>query len=187
MKFENSDPPNLSRASSSSVAWPLFAQSRAAVTPANPPPTTITSMSPDRALVGLERSACARERPDASAAAAADAWPTKCLRLMDPHLHDLRYVKWHLGRTEGRFPTDQGFDEWYGTPNSTDESTYSSLKRFEGSGVSETHVLESVRGELPKQVRPYRLDYGARIDGDLTDRAIRFIARQAKAGKPFFG
>ena len=31
------------------------------------------------------------------------------------------FGKWHLGRTEGRFPTDQGFDEWYGVPNSTDE------------------------------------------------------------------
>jgi len=30
------------------------------------------------------------------------------------------FGKWHLGRTEGRFPTDQGFDEWYGIPNSTD-------------------------------------------------------------------
>jgi arylsulfatase len=23
------------------------------------------------------------------------------------------FGKWHLGQTEGRFPTDQGFDEWY--------------------------------------------------------------------------
>ena len=96
------------------------------------------------------------------------------------------FGKWHLGRTQGRFPTDQGFDEWYGIPNSTDESTYSTLEGFEGSGVPETYVLESTRGELPKRVRPYRLDYRARIDGDLTDRAISFIARQAKAGKPFF-
>jgi arylsulfatase len=22
------------------------------------------------------------------------------------------YGKWHLGQTNGRFPTDQGFDEW---------------------------------------------------------------------------
>jgi arylsulfatase len=28
------------------------------------------------------------------------------------------FGKWHLGHTEGRFPTDQGFDEWYGIPNS---------------------------------------------------------------------
>ncbi len=26
------------------------------------------------------------------------------------------FGKWHLGDTEGRFPTDQGFDEWYGIP-----------------------------------------------------------------------
>src|ERR1700704_3892840 len=32
------------------------------------------------------------------------------------------FGKWHLGHTEGRFPTDQGFDEWYGIPNSTDEA-----------------------------------------------------------------
>lgn len=24
------------------------------------------------------------------------------------------FGKWHLGDTQGRFPTDQGFDEWYG-------------------------------------------------------------------------
>ncbi len=34
------------------------------------------------------------------------------------------FGKWHLGDTEGRFPTDQGFDEWYGIPNTTDESLY---------------------------------------------------------------
>lgn len=32
------------------------------------------------------------------------------------------YGKWHLGDIEGRMPTDQGFDEWYGIPNTTDES-----------------------------------------------------------------
>ena len=34
------------------------------------------------------------------------------------------YGKWHLGDIPGRFPTDQGFDEWYGVPNTTDESLY---------------------------------------------------------------
>ena len=32
------------------------------------------------------------------------------------------YGKWHLGRTPGRFPSDQGFDEWYGPANSTEEA-----------------------------------------------------------------
>ena len=96
------------------------------------------------------------------------------------------FGKWHLGRTEGRFPTDQGFDEWYGIPNSTDESPYSSLTGFAKSGVVETYVMESKKGETPKKVMPYRLDYRPLIDRDLTDKALDFIDRQAKASKPFF-
>lgn len=96
------------------------------------------------------------------------------------------YGKWHLGRTEGRFPTDQGFDEWYGIPNSTDESVYSSLDGFAESGVPETYVMEGKKGEVPKKVRPYRLDYRPLIDRDLTDKAISFMKRQAGAKKPFF-
>jgi arylsulfatase len=96
------------------------------------------------------------------------------------------FGKWHLGRTEGRFPTDQGFDEWYGVPNSTDESPYSSLRGFAESGVAETYVMEAKKGSTPKKVRPYRLDYRPLIDRDLTDKAISFMKRQAKDDKPFF-
>ena len=32
------------------------------------------------------------------------------------------FGKWHLGDSKGRYPTDQGFDEWFGIPNSSDES-----------------------------------------------------------------
>ena len=96
------------------------------------------------------------------------------------------FGKWHLGRTEGRFPTDQGFDEWYGIPNSTDESTYSSLPGFAQTGIPETYVMDGKKGQIPKKVRPYRLDYRPLIDRDLTDRAIAFMRRQAHAKKPFF-
>lgn len=96
------------------------------------------------------------------------------------------YGKWHLGRTPGRFPTDQGFDEWYGIPNSTDESPYSSLTGFAESGVPETYVLESKKGETPEKVRTYGLDYRPLIDRDLTDKAMNFMERQTKAKKPFF-
>ena len=95
------------------------------------------------------------------------------------------YGKWHLGRTEGRFPTDQGFDEWYGVPNSTDESTYSSLPGFAESGLSETFVMDGLKGEMPKKVKPYRLEYRPLIDRDLTDRAKAFMTKHAKK-KPFF-
>jgi len=96
------------------------------------------------------------------------------------------YGKWHLGRTNGRFPTDQGFDEWYGVPNSTDEAAYSSLEGFAESGVAETYVMEGRKGKTPKKVRPYRLDYRPLIDRDLTDKAKDFLRRQVEADKPFF-
>ena len=96
------------------------------------------------------------------------------------------YGKWHLGRTEGRFPTDQGFDEWYGVPNSTDESVYSSLPGFAESGLPETFVMDGKKGSTPEKVRPYRLDYRPLIDRDLTDRAISFMKQNVEADKPFF-
>jgi arylsulfatase len=96
------------------------------------------------------------------------------------------YGKWHLGRTDGRFPTDQGFDEWYGVPNSTDEAVYSSTPGFSESGVPETYVMDARKGGEPTRVRPYDLDYRPFIDRDLTDRAIDFMQRQAEAGTPFF-
>jgi len=40
------------------------------------------------------------------------------------------FGKWHLGHTKGRFPTNQGFDEWYGIPNSTDESLWPDQPQF---------------------------------------------------------
>lgn len=96
------------------------------------------------------------------------------------------FGKWHLGRTKGRFPTDQGFDEWYGVPNSTDESTYASLDEFKQSGLPETYVMSSTKNKTPKKVRPYRLEYRPLIDRDLTDKALDFMERNAKKKKPFF-
>jgi len=96
------------------------------------------------------------------------------------------FGKWHLGRTEGRFPTDQGFDEWYGVPNSTDESAYSSAPGFADSGLPETYVMDGVKGKTPEKVRPYRLDYRPLIDRDLTDRAKDFMSNSVEADKPFF-
>jgi len=96
------------------------------------------------------------------------------------------YGKWHLGRTKGRFPTDQGFDEWYGVPNSTDESAYTSLEGFAQSGAGVTYVLDSKKGKEPKKVRVYDLEYRPLIDRELTNRAINFMKKNVKKDKPFF-
>ncbi|MFV2032853.1 MAG: arylsulfatase [Gammaproteobacteria bacterium] len=106
--------------------------------------------------------------------------------LSDAGYSTAMFGKWHLGRTEGRFPTDQGFDEWYGIPNSTDESVYPDLQGFAESGVEETFVMEARKGENPRNVRPWNLKYRPLIDGDLTDKAIDFMTRESKNDNPFF-
>ncbi|MFB3133328.1 MAG: arylsulfatase [Rhodothermales bacterium] len=96
------------------------------------------------------------------------------------------FGKWHLGHTEGRFPTDQGFDEWYGIPNSSDEAAWEVLDGFAESGVEGTFIFEGKEGSTPRKVKSYNLKERALIDKDLTDKAIDFMKRQAKAKKPFF-
>ena len=40
------------------------------------------------------------------------------------------FGKWHLGDTEGRYPTDQGFDEWNGIPRSSDRAFWPDSNSF---------------------------------------------------------
>jgi arylsulfatase len=103
------------------------------------------------------------------------------------------FGKWHLGHTEGRFPTDQGFDEWYGIPNSTDESLWPDQAQFNAivkEGLSPyavpEYIYEGKKGSTPKKIKIYDSSERPEIDRECTDHAKDFIKRQAKAGKPFF-
>ncbi len=103
------------------------------------------------------------------------------------------FGKWHLGHTKGRFPTDQGFDEWYGIPNSTDESLWPDQPQFNEvvkENLSPYAVPEYIyvgkKGSDPKKLKVYDSAERPEIDRECTDRAKEFIKRQAKAGKPFF-
>lgn len=103
------------------------------------------------------------------------------------------FGKWHLGQTKGRFPTDQGFDEWYGIPNSTDESMWPSQPQFNAvvkEAISPFAVPESIyegrKGSPPKKLRVYDAAERPEIDGELTKRSIDFMRSKVAEGKPFF-
>ncbi len=96
------------------------------------------------------------------------------------------YGKWHLGDTPGRFPTDQGFDEWYGIPNTTDESLYLSGFQFDANEVDVPFILEAEAGQTPRRVKPYDVPARLEIDAELTDRVIDFMGRNVAASRPFF-
>ncbi len=116
------------------------------------------------------------------------------------------FGKWHLGDVHGRFPTDQGFNEWYGIANTTDESEYSSQFQYdpkvgstpyiqESTNPNQHHhshklqvseVLEASLGNKPKKVKKYDVKQRRLIDEELTNRAIEFMEKSVKAKKPFF-
>ena len=99
------------------------------------------------------------------------------------------FGKWHLGDSPGRYPTDQGFDEWFGIPNSSDESYWPDNDLFRPGVhpmVKYEHVMEAERGQVPKELEVYDSARRLTIDRDITDRAIDFMKRKAAGTKPFF-
>ena len=96
------------------------------------------------------------------------------------------YGKWHLGDSEGRYPSDQGFDEWYGIPNSSDESIWPQDPNFDPKFAHFEYVMEGRHGEQTHKVKLYNAEARREIDNEVTDHTIDFMQRSLKAGKPFF-
>ena len=94
--------------------------------------------------------------------------------------------KWHLGDRPGRYPTDRGFDEWYGIPRTTNESMFTSSPGYDPRATPLPYVMEARTGRRPRNVGVYDLAMRRRIDSDLVARAIAFMKRQARAKRPFF-
>ena len=99
------------------------------------------------------------------------------------------FGKWHLGQTQGRFPTDQGFDEWYGIPNSSDESFWPDDPRYRPDShpaAQPAHIMIGHKGETPTNLQVYDLEERALIDKTVTDKSMDFMQRQVEANQPFF-
>jgi arylsulfatase A-like enzyme len=107
--------------------------------------------------------------------------------------------KWHLGSAEERFPTHQGFDEWYGIPRTYDEAMWPSLNETESMWpsvgdkqgwnaniVHPEHIYEARKGEKARQVAILDVDNRRTMEAEITNRAVEFIKRNANAGKPFY-
>ena len=95
------------------------------------------------------------------------------------------FGKWHVGEADGRLPTDQGFDEWFGIKNTSDESGYSAYPLFGDSGFPMPKIWEGKKGGEVSAVSDFDLATRARLDGEIADRAVDFIQRSAGGDKPF--
>lgn len=96
------------------------------------------------------------------------------------------FGKWHLGDVKGRFPTDQGFDEWFGIPNTTDEAMYGTQFQFDPDRSVVAEMMEAKRGEIPKKLGRYDIPARRTMDAQIVERTIAFMTQSAGAKKPFF-
>jgi len=96
------------------------------------------------------------------------------------------FGKWHLGSDAGRLPSDQGFDEWYGIPRTTDESTWPSQPAAKAANVQFMQIMEGRKGQKSRDVVVYDLEQRRLIDAEITRRTIDFMKRSVQAGKPFY-
>jgi len=96
------------------------------------------------------------------------------------------FGKWHLGSEQGRLPNDQGFDEWYGIPRTTDEAFWPTDPAAQSIGVPFMHIMEGRRGEKSRELQVYDLQQRRLIDAEITRRTIDFMKRTVSTGKPFY-
>jgi arylsulfatase len=94
--------------------------------------------------------------------------------------------KWHVGDRDGSWPTDHGFDEWYGPAHSYDEALWETDPWYQPGRDPVSTMYEGRKGEKVKPAEQLTFDVKRNADVEYTKRSIRFIEANAEAGRPFF-
>jgi arylsulfatase len=98
------------------------------------------------------------------------------------------FGKWHIGAEAGRWPTDHGFDEWYGPPRSYDECLWLEDPWYDPQSGPAACMLEGRKGEPVSERRDQQLTVALKrdVDREYERRAFAFMRRSSDAGRPFF-
>jgi arylsulfatase A-like enzyme len=100
------------------------------------------------------------------------------------------YGKWHLGGETDwrgkREPTNQGFDEWYGIPQSSNEAQVTSMPGYDPAKTPAPYIWEGKAGRAAQQVKVFDLESRRTLDRESATKGIDFMERSVRAGKPFF-
>ncbi|KAF2129693.1 alkaline phosphatase-like protein [Dothidotthia symphoricarpi CBS 119687] len=94
--------------------------------------------------------------------------------------------KWHLGDVPGRYPSDRGFDEWFGIPRTTDESQFTSAVGFDAEVAELPYIMQGVTGQASEEVCVYDLEKRRLIDEMLVEKSKDWLSRKAASEAPFF-
>jgi arylsulfatase len=92
--------------------------------------------------------------------------------------------KWHVGEGEGRWPTDHGFDEWYGPAHTWDECLWEADPCYVRGRDPESHMFEGRKGSPVRQAGELTYEVRRNVDAEFKTRAFRFLEENAE--RPFF-
>jgi arylsulfatase len=99
------------------------------------------------------------------------------------------FGKWHLGGANwirGRTPIDQGFDEWYGIPNTSNEAQATTSPGFNPATTEAPYIWEQKAGGPATKVKVFDLESRRTLDREAALKSVDFMERSARAGRPFF-
>lgn len=93
--------------------------------------------------------------------------------------------KWHIGDRDGSWPTDHGFDEWYGPLHSYDECMWEKDPWYVPGRDPESYLLEGLKGQKVNEAEKLTYDGKRNIDVEYQRRAFRFMEESTAADRPF--
>jgi len=97
------------------------------------------------------------------------------------------YGKWHVGEGLGRWPTDHGFEEWYGPPRTYDEALWVDDPWYDPKRDPVSRMAEIKRGQQDvTELDQLTLEVRRDCDTEYLRRASAFIRARAARGAPFF-
>jgi arylsulfatase len=97
------------------------------------------------------------------------------------------YGKWHVGEGRGRWPTDKGFEEWYGPPRTYDEALWPTDPWYDPQRDPVSRMVEITRGDDDVTEREQlTLEVRRDCDAEYLRRASAFIRSTVDADTPFF-
>lgn len=99
------------------------------------------------------------------------------------------FGKWDLGGPNWlgkREPTQQGFDEWYGIPETSHASQFATFPGFDPATQETPYVWAGTAGAPAKKVKPFDLAARRTLDREVAERGVAFIEKHARQGRPFF-
>lgn len=106
--------------------------------------------------------------------------------LSDQGYASAAFGKWHLGNIQGRFPTDQGFDEWYGIAGSSNAPLRELQPGYDAQIAPPDGLYTGRKGSESQRVGDYTLAQRRQLDRKVTDRGVEYIEEHAHANRPFF-